>query len=101
MKVLLSVKDDRFGLNFSVLNVDFVSGEDDWNVFAYANQIPMPVGNIFVSHSGRDVEHDDGALALDVVAVTEAAEFLLAGRIPYIEPKITLMFKIPIYQITP
>ena len=49
----------------------------------------MPVGNIFVSHSGRDVKHDYGALALDVVTVTEAAEFLLAGRIPYIEPKIT------------
>ena len=54
----------------------------------------MPVGNIFVSHSGRDVKHDYGALALDVVAVTEAAEFLLAGRIPYIEPKNISMYKV-------
>ena len=37
----------------------------------------MPVGDVLVSDPGGDVEHDDGALALDVVTVPQAAKFLL------------------------
>jgi len=45
----------------------------------------MPVGHVLVGDSRRDVEHDDSALAHDVVAVAEAAEFLLACGVPYVE----------------
>ena len=45
----------------------------------------MPVGDVFVGDSGGDVEHDDGALALDVVAVAEPAEFFLPGCVPDVE----------------
>ena len=39
LEVLLSMKHNRFGLDFSVLNVNFVTSEDDWDVFTNTNQI--------------------------------------------------------------
>lgn len=45
----------------------------------------MPVGNVLVGNAGGDIEHDDTALAVDVVTVTETTELLLTGGIPDIE----------------
>lgn len=45
----------------------------------------MPVGNVLVGDTCRDVKHDDAALALDVIAITETAKFFLASGIPDIE----------------
>lgn len=45
----------------------------------------MPVGNVLVGNAGGNIEHDDTALAVDVVTVTETTELLLAGGIPDIE----------------
>ena len=42
----------------------------------------MPVRHVFIGDARRHVEHDDGALALDVVAVPKTAEALLARRVP-------------------
>ena len=80
------MEDDGLGLDLSVLDVNLVADEDDWDVFADAHQIPVPVGDVLVGDPGGDVEHHDGALALDVVAVTETAELLLTGGVPNIEP---------------
>ena len=45
----------------------------------------MPVGDVLVGDPGGDVKHDDGTLALDVVAVPQAAKLLLAGGVPHVE----------------
>lgn len=45
----------------------------------------MPVGDVFVGDTGGNIEHDDGALALDVVSVAKTAEFFLAGSVPHVE----------------
>jgi len=45
----------------------------------------MPIRYVFVGDAGCHVEHDDGALALDVVPVAESAEFFLAGGVPDVE----------------
>ena len=45
----------------------------------------MPVGDVLVGDSGGDIEHDDTALALDVVAIAETTELLLAGSVPDVE----------------
>lgn len=49
----------------------------------------MPVGDVLVGDTGGNIEHDDTALAVDVVTVTEAAELLLAGSVPHIELDLT------------
>lgn len=49
----------------------------------------MPVGDVLVGDTGSDIEHDDTALAVDVVTVTEATELLLASGIPDIELNLT------------
>ena len=87
LKDLLPVEDDGLCLDFSVLNVHHVSGQDDRNVFANSNQITMPVGHVLVGDARCDVEHDDGTLALDVVPVTETTELLLTSCVPHVEPE--------------
>lgn len=47
--------------------------------------LTVPVGNVLVGDTGGNIEHDDTALAVDVVTVTETTELLLAGGIPDIE----------------
>ena len=63
LEIFLSVEYDRLGLDFSVLDVDLVASEDDGDIFAYSGEISVPVGHVFVSHTGGDVEHDDRALS--------------------------------------
>jgi len=45
----------------------------------------MPVGHVLVCDTGGNIEHDDTALAVDVVAITETTELLLAGSVPDVE----------------
>lgn len=45
----------------------------------------MPVGDVLVCDTRSHVEHDDTALAVDVVSVTETTKLLLACGVPDIE----------------
>ena len=45
----------------------------------------MPVGYVFVGDAGRDIEHDNTTLSINVVSVTETSKLLLSGSIPDIE----------------
>ena len=67
------------------LHVDLVTAEDDGNVLANTLEITMPVGHILVGNARGDVEHDDTALALDVVTIAETTELLLSSGIPDVE----------------
>jgi hypothetical protein len=49
----------------------------------------VPVGNVLVGNAGGNIKHDDTALAVDVVTVTETTELLLASSIPDIELNLT------------
>jgi hypothetical protein len=45
----------------------------------------VPVGDVLVCDTRGDVEHDDTALAVDVVPIAETAELLLTCRVPDVE----------------
>jgi hypothetical protein len=45
----------------------------------------VPVGDILVRDSGCDIEHDNTALSIDVVSITESTKLLLTGGIPHVE----------------
>lgn len=45
----------------------------------------MPVGNVLVGDTGGNIEHDDTALAVDIVSISQTTELLLAGSIPHVE----------------
>ena len=55
---------DGLGLDLAVLDVDLVAAEDDGDVLADADEVPVPVGHVLVRHPGCHVEHHDGALTL-------------------------------------
>jgi hypothetical protein len=80
------VEDDVLGLDFPVLDVHLVPTQDYGYVVADSNQVSVPVGNVLVRNASRHVKHDDGTLALDVVAVAESPKLLLTCRVPHVEP---------------
>lgn len=49
----------------------------------------VPVGDVLVGNAGSHIEHDDTALAVDVVTITETAELLLTSGVPDIELDLT------------
>lgn len=47
--------------------------------------LTVPVGDILVGNAGGDVEHDDTALAVDIVSISQTTKLLLASGVPHIE----------------
>lgn len=45
----------------------------------------MPVGDVLIGNSGRDIEHDDTALSVDIISITKTTKLFLTGGIPNIE----------------
>ena len=71
--------------NCTYLHVDLVAAENNGNVLANTLKITVPVGDILVGNAGGNIEHDDTALALNVVTIAETTELLLTGGIPDVE----------------
>jgi len=89
LEVLLAVEGDGLGLDLALLDIDLVAGQDNGDVLANADQVTVPVGDVLVGDARGDVEHDDTALAVDVVAVTKTTELLLSSSVPDIELDLT------------
>ena len=45
----------------------------------------MPVGNVLVCDARGDIEHDDTALSVDVISITQTAKLFLTSGVPDIE----------------
>lgn len=45
----------------------------------------MPIWNVLVGDTGGNIKHDDTALAVDIVSITEASKLLLSCSIPDIK----------------
>jgi len=85
LQVLLAMEGDSASLYFPLLDIDFVSAKHDWDALADTLKVTMPVGHVLVRDTRRDIKHDDTALALDVVSVTETTELLLSSGVPHVE----------------
>ena len=81
---------DLLGLNLSVLDIDLVSDEHDGDVLAHSDEILVPLGDVLVGDSGAHIEHDDTAVASNVVAVSKSSELLLTGGVPNVEEDLSL-----------
>ena len=49
----------------------------------------MPVGNVFIGNARGHVEHNDTALAVDIVAITQTTKLFLTCGIPHIKDNLT------------
>jgi hypothetical protein len=47
--------------------------------------LTVPIGDIFVGDARCDVEHDNAALAVDVVTISQSTELFLPCSVPDIE----------------
>lgn len=48
-------------------------------------QLTVPVGDVLVGDTGGHIEHDNTALAVDIVPITETTKLLLTSSVPYVE----------------
>ena len=53
----------------------------------------MPVGNVLVRNARSDIEHDDTALSVDVVAISETTKLLLTSSVPHVKLDLTKVLK--------
>lgn len=63
LQILLTMERDGLCFDFTLLYIHLVSTQHDRNVFTHTHQITVPVGNILVGNTGRDIKHDDGRFA--------------------------------------
>ena len=56
-------------LNLAILNINFIAAQNNWDILEDTHQIPMPVGHVLICDTPCYIEHDDGALPLNVVAI--------------------------------
>jgi hypothetical protein len=61
-----------------------------------AGLLTMPVGDVLVGDTRGHVEHDDTALAINVVSITETTEFLLSSGVPDIKLDLTQVLPQPL-----
>jgi hypothetical protein len=67
------------------LNINLVSAQYNGNVLANTLKIAVPIWHILVGDSRSDIEHDDAALALDVISIAKTTKLFLSSGIPDIE----------------
>jgi len=85
LKVFLAVERNTPSFYFAFLDINLVTTKNNRNVFANSFEIAMPVGNVLVGDTRCDIKHDDTALALDIITISEATKFLLTSGIPYVK----------------
>lgn len=55
----------------------------------------MPIRYVLVGDTSSNVEHDDSALAIDVITISQPAKFFLACCVPNIELDSSVVLKLP------
>lgn len=85
LEVLAAVEHDVLGFHLAVLAVNFVAAEHDGNVLADAHQVLVPDGHVLICDTGSNIEHDDGSVTANVIAITKSTELLLTSGVPAVE----------------
>lgn len=60
----------------------------------------MPVWYILVCNARGHIKHDDAALSVDVITISQATKLLLAGRVPYIKLDAAVVLILHEYLLT-
>lgn len=78
---------DGLCLHLALFHINLVAGQNDWDLLADTDKVTcrnvrslqmardsllltVPVGNVLVCNTRRDIEHNDTALAVDVVTIS-------------------------------
>ena len=56
---------DGLCFDLAVLDINFVTAQNDRDVFAHSDKIAMPLRNVLVGHATGDVKHDYRGVTLD------------------------------------
>ena len=67
------------------LHIDLVSAQYNRDILADALEVAVPVRDVLVRDARRDIEHNDAALALNIISVSQPTKLLLPGSVPHVE----------------
>lgn len=76
------MKSDLSSLYLSILLIDLISNQNDWDVITDSSQVLVPFRNVFVCNSGCDIEHENGGICTDIISLSKATKLFLASSIP-------------------
>ena len=79
---------DVFGLHLTLNNVNLVATQNDGDVLIlqlFSSNIVVPFLRISVTLTVGHIEHDNGSITKDVVAISKTSKLLLASCVPYVE----------------
>lgn len=79
------MKGNLLGFDLSVLDFYLISRENNGDILTDARKVAMPVWDIFVGNTRRNVKHDNGTLTLNIIPVTQSPKFFLPSSIPDVE----------------
>ncbi len=89
LKVLFAMEGHLFRFHLTVFHVDLVTAKNNGNILANAAKITMPSRYILISETRGHIEHNNSALAMNVVAITKTTELFLSSSIPTVETDLT------------
>ena len=90
LQVLFTVEGNLLGLHLSVTDINLIANKNNRDGLADTGQILVPFGHVGIGDAGADIEHDDAAVATNVITITETTKFFLASSIPNIENDLTV-----------
>lgn len=91
LQVLLAVECNALGLDLALLDINLVSAKNNGNVLAHSDKITVPVGHTLVCDTRGNIKHNDSALAVDVVSVSQSSKLLLSCSVPHLKLNLTIV----------
>ena len=73
---------DLAGFDFSVLLINFVSNQNNRDIFTNPGQILIPFGDVFVGDSSSDIKHENSSMGTNVISFPQTTKFFLSCSIP-------------------
>lgn len=57
------MENDGFGFHFSIFDIDLIATQNNRNILTHTDKISMPIWNVFICDTWRDIKHDNSAFA--------------------------------------
>lgn len=72
-------------LNFSVFDISLVSDQTNGGIWTNFSEVLVPFGHVSVRVSVGEIKHDDSAVGVNIIAVSQFTEFFLSSCVPDVE----------------
>lgn len=76
-------------LNFSILNISFVSNQANWYIRTYLSKVLIPFSYVSIGISRCEIKHNNSTIGINVITFSKFSKFLLSSCVPNIKGNFT------------